>query len=342
MAARARRIGAHLAPDPHLRGARSRRARRQARARAGPVCRRRGGRLRDENCWFSYETKLALWRAAEEVLDDPHVAEHVGEAALDLSVAMGLKRTLRALGTPGFVYGNVVRANAKFNWAHELVVIDSGAIGAHALHGHLRRRLSPLRLRIHERACWRRCRSCSGCRRRASRTPSAAPAADAVLRVRRALDRRHARPHGAPRSRSPRAPRALARAGALADPVLVPVAAGILVAGEAALAARAMRFMHRRLRVLEQRVREQDDAAERLLSSLRGPLLGSAPGRGARPDHRARRRRRSAARSSRCCSTTARAMRADRHSGIPSAVARGPGVVGRRAPRRRCASAAPW
>src|SRR5205823_9163799 len=25
-----------------------------------------------------------------------------------------------------FVYGNVVRANAKFNWAHELVVIESG------------------------------------------------------------------------------------------------------------------------------------------------------------------------------------------------------------------------
>src|SRR5207248_439809 len=26
--------------------------------------------LRDENCWFSYETKLALWRAAEAVLGD--------------------------------------------------------------------------------------------------------------------------------------------------------------------------------------------------------------------------------------------------------------------------------
>jgi hypothetical protein len=58
-------------------------------------------KLRDENHWFSYETKLALWGAAEEVLDDPDVAAHVGAAALDLSVAMGLKRTLRALGTPG-------------------------------------------------------------------------------------------------------------------------------------------------------------------------------------------------------------------------------------------------
>src|SRR5580693_6279213 len=83
--------------------------------------------LRDENHWFSYETKLALWSAAEEVLEDPQVAEHVGAAVLDLSVAAGLKRTLRALGTPGFVYGNVVRANAKFNWAHQLVVLDRGA-----------------------------------------------------------------------------------------------------------------------------------------------------------------------------------------------------------------------
>ncbi len=81
-------------------------------------------RLRDESTWFSYETKLALWTAAEEVLNDPQVAEHVGAAALDLSVAMGLKRTLRALGTPGFVYGSVVRANAKFNWAHQLEVIE--------------------------------------------------------------------------------------------------------------------------------------------------------------------------------------------------------------------------
>src|ERR1700689_1112096 len=78
--------------------------------------------LRDENHWFSYDVKLALWSAAEETLQDRNVAEHVGAAMLDLSVAMGLKRTLRALGTPGFVYGNVVRANAKFNWAHQLVV----------------------------------------------------------------------------------------------------------------------------------------------------------------------------------------------------------------------------
>src|ERR1700729_2962534 len=34
-------------------------------------------RLRDENYWFSYETKLKLWEAAEFALEDRHVAEHV-------------------------------------------------------------------------------------------------------------------------------------------------------------------------------------------------------------------------------------------------------------------------
>jgi diguanylate cyclase (GGDEF)-like protein len=53
------------------------------------------------------------------------------------------------------------------------------------------------------------------------------------------------------------------------EPALVPVAAGVLVVGEFGIATRAMRFMRRRLGLLELRVREQDDAAERLLSSLK-------------------------------------------------------------------------
>jgi diguanylate cyclase (GGDEF)-like protein len=61
---------------------------------------------------------------------------------------------------------------------------------------------------------------------------------------------------------------ALAGAGALAEPALVPVAAAALLAGEFAVGLSAMRFMHRRMRVLDLRLREQDDAAERLLSSL--------------------------------------------------------------------------
>jgi uncharacterized protein YigA (DUF484 family) len=59
-----------------------------------------------------------------------------------------------------------------------------------------------------------------------------------------------------------------AAAAALLDPALVTVVAPVLGVGELGIAVRAMRFMGRRLRLLELRVREQDDAAERLLSSL--------------------------------------------------------------------------
>jgi diguanylate cyclase (GGDEF)-like protein len=79
--------------------------------------------LRDENCWFSFDTKITLWKAAEAVTGDKRVAERVGESALELSVALGLKRALRALGSPGFVYRNVARANSKFNWAHTLTAV---------------------------------------------------------------------------------------------------------------------------------------------------------------------------------------------------------------------------
>jgi diguanylate cyclase (GGDEF)-like protein len=224
-------------------------------------------RLRDENLWFSYETKLALWSAAEEVLSDPHVAERVGGAALDLSVAMGLKRALRALGTPGFVYGNVVRANAKFNWAHQLVVLDSGAdwarmrysdvagVGYHRYDCEYTKGLlatvpqlfglPPAQVTHH--VCG--ARGAPSCEFEVRWTTGT----QGFRRVAFALATAAA---------------GLATAGALTEPVLVPVAAGALVIGELGVAARATRFMHRRLRVFELRVHEQDDAAERLLSSL--------------------------------------------------------------------------
>jgi hypothetical protein len=53
--------------------------------------------LRDEGHWFSFATKVRLLIAASEVLDDPQVARHLGERAIDLNVGEALKLTLRAL-----------------------------------------------------------------------------------------------------------------------------------------------------------------------------------------------------------------------------------------------------
>ena len=86
--------------------------------------------LRDEGSWFSFENKIALWSAAGEVLGDPLVALHGGQAVLELSIAEGLARALRALGSPELVLRNVVRANAKFNWSHKL---ESEQIGSHRM-----------------------------------------------------------------------------------------------------------------------------------------------------------------------------------------------------------------
>ena len=222
--------------------------------------------LRDENCWFSYETKLALWRAAEAVLGDPQVAEHAGEAALDLSVAMGLKRALRALGTPAFVYGNVARANAKFNWAHELVVIESGDESVRMRYGDVAGvGYNPLdcqytkgllatvpqlfglpQARVEHPVCGARGEGC--CEFDVSWTSGLQGVRRAAIALAGAA--------------------AMLAAGGALQPELLPLAGGFLIAGEAGLAAKAVLFTRRRVRVLEQRVHEQDDAAEHLMSSL--------------------------------------------------------------------------
>jgi diguanylate cyclase (GGDEF)-like protein len=224
-------------------------------------------RLRDENSWFSFETKLALFRAAEQVLGDPDIAEHVGASALDLSVAMALKRTLRALGTPALVYGNVARANAKFNWAHELVVVDRGTsymrmrytdvsgVGYHRHDCAYTKSLLatvpqlfglPL-ARVRHTSCGVDGAPCCEYEIRWTTGTQDLKRAAIALAV------------GAG---------ALAGVSALLDPALIPVTAGVWAVGELGIAVRAMRFMARRLRLLELRVSEQDDAAERLLSSL--------------------------------------------------------------------------
>ena len=80
--------------------------------------------MRDESHWFPFATKIALFQAAADVLDDPQVMRRVGETALELGVADGLKAGLRALGTPGLLYKNVVRANAKFNAVQGMELVE--------------------------------------------------------------------------------------------------------------------------------------------------------------------------------------------------------------------------
>lgn len=82
--------------------------------------------LLDENYWFSWEQKIALFEATAEVLGDRQVMIHVGRVALELQVGQGLKLALRALGSPRLVYQNIVRANAKFSGSHCMDLLDLG------------------------------------------------------------------------------------------------------------------------------------------------------------------------------------------------------------------------
>ncbi|HEU4978684.1 MAG TPA: diguanylate cyclase [Solirubrobacteraceae bacterium] len=223
--------------------------------------------LRDENAWFAYDDKIALWSAAEEELGDPLIARHAGASVLDFTVGMTLKRALRALGTPEFVFRNVVRANAKFNWAHRLDVLDRGGTrvrlryldvsgcGYHRYDcdytGGLLATIPQLfglpPARVTHSVCGSRGGSC--CEFEVEWTAGLQHHRRAALAI------------GA-------AGLAASAAAVAADPGLVPFALAGLAAGELGVAARALRFTGRRLGVLEARVREQDDAADRLLSSL--------------------------------------------------------------------------
>ncbi len=87
--------------------------------------------LRDENSWFSWETKIALFEATAAVLDKPDFLTEMASYALDVNVAGGLKVALRTLGSPQFVFRNIVRANARFNRSHVLELLEAGE--GHAL-----------------------------------------------------------------------------------------------------------------------------------------------------------------------------------------------------------------
>jgi diguanylate cyclase (GGDEF)-like protein/putative nucleotidyltransferase with HDIG domain len=80
--------------------------------------------LRDENCWFSWRTKIELFAATAEVLEDPDFLMDMAALALDLKVAGGLKVALRTLGSPMLIYRSIVRANARFNGSHAMELLS--------------------------------------------------------------------------------------------------------------------------------------------------------------------------------------------------------------------------
>jgi diguanylate cyclase (GGDEF)-like protein len=86
--------------------------------------------LRDQTRWFSYDTRLRVYRAAAEVFDDPDITFRIGAAAMRSGMAHSLVLLLRALGSPRAVYRQLPRAAAKFITTSRTEVVELGATSA--------------------------------------------------------------------------------------------------------------------------------------------------------------------------------------------------------------------
>jgi len=77
--------------------------------------------------WCSYDTRIKLFAAATEVLDDPETMHQVGAEAMTNGLNPALVLVVRALGSPRQVFRQLPRAVAKFSTTSTMEITDSGA-----------------------------------------------------------------------------------------------------------------------------------------------------------------------------------------------------------------------
>jgi diguanylate cyclase (GGDEF)-like protein len=83
-------------------------------------------RLRNPAFWFDFETKLTLFEATGAVLGRPDAARRIGQAAIELQSLSGLKVALRAFGSPRLAYGALPGVTGRFTRAHRAEVLELG------------------------------------------------------------------------------------------------------------------------------------------------------------------------------------------------------------------------
>jgi diguanylate cyclase (GGDEF)-like protein len=81
--------------------------------------------LEDERSWSSYDQKVALFEAAQELTGDPLVARRIGESLLQERVAAPLRMVVAALGSPQQVLRSVAKANVKFSTNSQMRSLES-------------------------------------------------------------------------------------------------------------------------------------------------------------------------------------------------------------------------
>ncbi|MFA9446812.1 putative bifunctional diguanylate cyclase/phosphodiesterase [Egicoccus sp. AB-alg6-2] len=83
--------------------------------------------LTDPARWYSYETRIRLFEAATEVLDDPEAAFKIGATALENNLAPAIVLLVRALGSPRQVYRQLPSAVTKFSTTSTMEVVEAGS-----------------------------------------------------------------------------------------------------------------------------------------------------------------------------------------------------------------------
>ena len=86
--------------------------------------------LDDQSRWWSYDTRIALFAAATDVLDDPRTMFDVGRAVLQTGLAHSLVILLRAMGSPRQVYRQLPAAVQKFSTTSTMQALDVGPTSA--------------------------------------------------------------------------------------------------------------------------------------------------------------------------------------------------------------------
>jgi diguanylate cyclase (GGDEF)-like protein len=82
--------------------------------------------LEDQSLWWSYDTRIRLFAAATEALDDPDLMFKVGAYALESGLAHSIVILLRAIGTPRQVLRKLPRAVAKFSSTSTMEMLEVG------------------------------------------------------------------------------------------------------------------------------------------------------------------------------------------------------------------------
>ncbi|RZU33559.1 GGDEF domain-containing protein [Blastococcus saxobsidens] len=82
--------------------------------------------LDDQSRWWSYDTRIALFAAATDVLGDARTMYEVGASALRSGLAHGLVLLLRSMGTPRQVFRQLPRAVQKFSTTSTMEILEAG------------------------------------------------------------------------------------------------------------------------------------------------------------------------------------------------------------------------